>query len=65
MAFIGFFYEKSADLWAAITPIMPSFWLYVADEHTVQNVRSVLKPFSQNGEVLPSIEFGLREQFKR
>ncbi len=65
MAFIGFFYEKSADLWAAITPIVPSFWLYVADEHTVQNARAVLKPFLQNGEVIPSVDLGLREQVFR
>jgi two-component SAPR family response regulator len=61
MAFIGLFYEKSADLWAAITPMMSNFWIYIVDEHALQTVRSVLKPFLQKGEIFPSAELGLRE----
>ncbi|MEN9612261.1 MAG: hypothetical protein RLZZ628_3075 [Bacteroidota bacterium] len=61
MALIGLFYKKSADLWAAITAMTPTFWLYVADEHPIPSVRAALKPFSQQGEIIPSAELGLRE----
>jgi hypothetical protein len=68
--FIGLFNSDEEILWKSTSKIISDYnnWLFIADEHSLSYVKTVLKmpdAAFQNGEVVSSTDFYLREQVIR
>lgn len=67
--FWGLFFAKKTSLWHDVINIMAAYkqWIYIADEHTLTQVREALAmdDLEGKGEVVASSDFFLREQVVR
>jgi two-component SAPR family response regulator len=68
--FIGLFNSEEEILWENTSKILSDhdYWLYIADEHALNYVKTALKIADyavQNGEIVSSADFYLREQVVR
>lgn len=65
--FIGLFYPHSSAHWADVNRMAAKAhnWIYLTDEHTTVTVKSALKKHLNKGEIIPSSDWGFRENIFR
>ncbi len=65
--FIGLFYPQSPAHWADVNRMAAKAqnWIYLTDEHTTITVKSALKKHLNKGEIIPSSDWGFRENVFR